>query len=447
MKDFLRRAARAAGGAVLTASSGTTAQKKFGVGRLATGEILTTTSVTNRVVRGGVAFERDSGAMLITDAAPGAGAVSARGITVTNGALHVNSSGSGFSADGRISISDTTGGEEDETAPSLSSAQDGTPTSEGTTGAGVTTDEGNGTLYWAVVSDGGSCTDTQLKAGSGGNIVTGVAGNQAVSGTGAQVIGDITGLDAATAYQIKFLHRDTAGNDSSQASVDLTTEAASGDPSFASVTLLAGNDDAADGTATFDDESTANNTISRAGGAVYDDAQKPTGMATSIVFDGTDDKLSVADDADFGFGTGDFTVEFMARSNGALAADVLIDFRESATTDTAPLILWSGTGVLTFQTGTTARINSSAGAIVADTWYHIAAARSSGTTKLFIDGTQVGSDYTDANDYTASRPCSIAGTFSGVALLTGWMSNIRITKGVARYTGSFTPPTLPMPTE
>lgn len=114
----------------------------------------------------------------------------------------------------------------DTTAPTLSAAADGTPTSDGSTGAGVTTDEGNGTLYWAVVTNAGSCTDAQLKAGSGGNIVAGVAGNQAVSASGAQVIADITGLTAATTYQIKFLHRDAAGNDSAQASVDLTTAAA-----------------------------------------------------------------------------------------------------------------------------------------------------------------------------------------------------------------------------
>lgn len=111
----------------------------------------------------------------------------------------------------------------DTTSPTLSSPNAGTPTSDGSTGASVSTNEGNGTLYWAVVTDGGSCTDAQLKAGSGGNIVSGKSGNQAVSGTGTQTIPNITGLTSATAYDIKFLQRDVAGNDSSQASADLTT--------------------------------------------------------------------------------------------------------------------------------------------------------------------------------------------------------------------------------
>lgn len=106
--------------------------------------------------------------------------------------------------------------------PILSDAIDGTPTSDGATGAGVSTDTGNGTLYWAVVTNGGACTSTQLKAGTGGDIVAGIAGNQAITADGAQTF-DITGLAAATAYQIKTLQMSAANIDSAQASVDLTT--------------------------------------------------------------------------------------------------------------------------------------------------------------------------------------------------------------------------------
>ena len=107
--------------------------------------------------------------------------------------------------------------------PILTAASDGTPTADGATGAGVTTTVGSGRLYWAVVTNAGSCTDTQLIAGAGGDIVAGKAANQAVNGSGAQTIANITGLAAATTYQIKYLH--VGGNNavSAQASVDLTT--------------------------------------------------------------------------------------------------------------------------------------------------------------------------------------------------------------------------------
>lgn len=105
----------------------------------------------------------------------------------------------------------------------LTSPSDGTPTSDGATGAGVTTNTGNGTLYWAVVTDGGSATDAEIKAGTGGDIVPGVADNQAVSADGAQTIEDITGLDSSTTYAILYLQTDRSGNDSAQSSVALTT--------------------------------------------------------------------------------------------------------------------------------------------------------------------------------------------------------------------------------
>lgn len=109
------------------------------------------------------------------------------------------------------------------TGPQLSAATAGTATADGCTGAGVTTNTGNGTLYWAVVTNGGSCTTAQIKAGTGGSIVTGKAGSQAVSLTGAQTIANITGLTAGTTYQIKFLQTNISSQDSLMSSVDLNT--------------------------------------------------------------------------------------------------------------------------------------------------------------------------------------------------------------------------------
>ena len=114
-------------------------------------------------------------------------------------------------------------GSGDSTSPTLSSPQNGTETTDGATNFGVTTNEDNGTLYWAILTDGGSCTDAQLKAGSGGNIVAGKAGTQAISSTGAKTIASVTGLSDNVDYEIVFLHRDAVGNDSSQATVGLTT--------------------------------------------------------------------------------------------------------------------------------------------------------------------------------------------------------------------------------
>lgn len=125
----------------------------------------------------------------------------------------------------------------DDVAPILSSANAGTPTITGTNGARVTTDTASGVLYWAVVTNGGSCTDAQLKAGTGGNIVPGVSGSVTVT-TSLITIPSITGLVDATTYQIKFLQTDANGNDSSQVSVSLTTTSIAATFDLASVATM-----------------------------------------------------------------------------------------------------------------------------------------------------------------------------------------------------------------
>jgi hypothetical protein len=133
-----------------------------------------------------------------------------------NDATAVN--GDGFTTD-------SAGGGGDVTAPVLSSPVD-TVTGSTTASLSVTTDEGNGTLYWVVSTSSSAPSAAQVKAGQ---MHTGAAaaasGNQAVSGTGAQsVSGGATGLTAATAYYAHFMHEDSSANQSSVSSGDgLTT--------------------------------------------------------------------------------------------------------------------------------------------------------------------------------------------------------------------------------
>ena len=331
----------------------------------------------------------------------------------------------------------------DSTAPTLSNPTAGTPTSDGATSAGVTTNEGNGTLYWAVVTNGGSCTDAQLKAGTGGNIVSGVSGNQAVSGSGAQTIATITGLTASTAYQIKFLQRDAAGNDSSQASVDLTTTAVQ-DPYFSSVVLLAANDNAANDSTTFIDQSSYARTLTVTGGAKYSTAQAPTGMTSSMFGDGTNDSVAAASSANFGYGTADFTIEFMFYI-GTAGVETALSQLDAGTTEVTLHVYLATTAIVLFVNG--AGVITS-GAVSTGTWYHLAISRVSGETKMFLNGTQTGLTYSDANNY-GSKPFTMMDYLvppTGVSTWNGYLCSIRVTKGVGRYSGTFTPPTLPMPT-
>lgn len=112
----------------------------------------------------------------------------------------------------------------DAVAPTLSSPSSGTPSPYGCTGASVSTDEGNGTLYWVLVPDADAPSAAQVKAGqnsSGGAAV--VSGNQAVSGTGTQNIATIGTAKPNTNYELVYMHEDAATNQSATSSVGLTT--------------------------------------------------------------------------------------------------------------------------------------------------------------------------------------------------------------------------------
>lgn len=109
------------------------------------------------------------------------------------------------------------------TLPHLIEPSAGTIGATELTDATVITDLVYGTLYAAVVTNGGSATDAQIIAGTGGNIVDTAVANQDVTSEGTQTIASILGLTAATTYQLKFLHVISGGN-SLQSSVSFTTD-------------------------------------------------------------------------------------------------------------------------------------------------------------------------------------------------------------------------------
>jgi hypothetical protein len=87
---------------------------------------------------------------------------------------------------------------------------------------------------------------------------------------------------------------------------------------------------------------------------------------------------------------------------------------------------------------------SSAGATTTNTWYHWAVVRSSGTTRVYRDGTLRGSSISDTNNITDSTTnFTIGNTLTPAtnAAWVGYITNFRWVKGLAVYTGNFTVPT------
>ena len=168
----------------------------------------------------------------------------------------------------------------------------------------------------------------------------------------------------------------------------------------------------------------------------------------SLAFDGTGDGLTLnAGGQNFAFGTGDFTIEMWVYPSTSSQSGIIYDSRPTSTSGLYPTIRLDS-GTLKFYTSGASQITG--GTLSANTWYHITVCRSGTSTRLFIDGAQSGSTYTDSNSYIngAARPLIGADGFdnyTGSNYFNGYIDDLRITKGYARYTANFTPPTAAFP--
>ena len=164
----------------------------------------------------------------------------------------------------------------------------------------------------------------------------------------------------------------------------------------------------------------------------------------SVYFDGTDDSLNIAANADFAYGTGDFTWEFWFKTDAGFVegnGGYLID-HAPAGSDGNDGAVWVGSNTLYYHSAPLGGVtNLSFGGVSNETWYHVAVARESGTTRLFLNGALVNSASDSAN-YTTNNTRFRIGDYIGTDYaFKGYISNLRICKGHAVYTSNFAPPT------
>jgi len=184
------------------------------------------------------------------------------------------------------------------------------------------------------------------------------------------------------------------------------------------------------------------NNLETVGNAQISTSVKKYGTG-SLAFDGSGDYLVEPTNVNFGYGTGDFTIEFWVYLNSTSTNMTIVSNLSSASSTNPHIYFASAGSVIYYYTANADRLVSPA--VSAATWYHVAVCRASGSTRMFINGVQAGSTYTDSNNYGTSAPLGI-GTYwsagSPVTSLTlnGYIDDLRITRGYARYTSNFTPP-------
>jgi hypothetical protein len=146
---------------------------------------------------------------------------------------------------------------------------------------------------------------------------------------------------------------------------------------------------------------------------------------------------AIAIDALSDFGTSDFTIEMFVKFDAAAANSGFI-FDSSAS---VLRISRNGSGNLVADLG--AYNSAIAGpALANDTLYHIAVSRASGTSRMFVNGEQVGADYADSTNYQFGAGTQVLGSIFNASFggVDGLMDGMRITNGVGRYTAPFIPP-------
>jgi hypothetical protein len=190
-------------------------------------------------------------------------------------------------------------------------------------------------------------------------------------------------------------------------------------------------------------DSTGDNVLETVGNAQISTAQSKFG-GSSMYFDGTGDYLISSESNICNFGLGDFTIEFWLYLNTTSGTQNIIDPRPASTTGAYATLYTSG-GTIRFSTQTTDRITSSS--VNTNEWFHVAVCRSGTSTKMFFNGTQTGSTYTDTNSYVSSRlviGAGFANTSSITNAMNGYIDDLRISR-YARYTANFTAPTAAFP--
>jgi hypothetical protein len=212
-----------------------------------------------------------------------------------------------------------------------------------------------------------------------------------------------------------------------------------GDQYYNSCSLLL-HFDGTNGSTTITDNSKNNFTVTAANGAVISTAQSKFGGA-SVFFDGTNDYVSIPNNAEFNFTSGTFTVELWAYFSSVSGQRVLVTNYQDVTNGWVLQLL---NGVVNVNLSGNGQDIIGTTTISTDTWYHIAVSGTAGSYKLFLNGVQEGSTYTGGTTLTSTSALTI-GQIVSSGYFVGYIDELRITKGVARYTGNFTPQTSAFP--
>lgn len=204
--------------------------------------------------------------------------------------------------------------------------------------------------------------------------------------------------------------------------------------------------DGADASTTCTDSSSSARTMTRTGDPEIDTAQSKFGGSSGLFNSG---RWQAPDDADLELGSSDFTIDMWVRAS-SWAASYHIIFARGGASDYWTGFIHNGTSL--YFPGTTnnsaygfSALSAITGVTLAtNTWHHIAAVRSGNNLYLFFDGVlKETRSVTGLSVYNFGHGWCVGSTNDGGSTFAGWIDELRVSIGVARWTSDFTPPTAP----
>lgn len=190
----------------------------------------------------------------------------------------------------------------------------------------------------------------------------------------------------------------------------------------------------------FTDSSPAPHTITTSGTVLLSATSGK--FSNCAQFNGVDSKIISPDSADWQFGSGPYTIDFWVRFSTLPAQPVMIDVGSASDLSNGVMITYNASTLYCYVGGVAKQF---AWLPVVGTLYHVALVRdASNNLYAFVNGVQIGSTLTDLTNHTSNTAgvtLGFASLYPSLNFHSGWIDEVRITKGVARWTSAFTPPT------
>lgn len=148
----------------------------------------------------------------------------------------------------------------------------------------------------------------------------------------------------------------------------------------------------------------------------------------------------------FEFGSGEFTIEGWVKVASTTVEQVLLSMRRTVSGLYSNMVRISPTGRLGWSDGVAWR--ETVNPVPLNTYFHFAISRAGGVLSIFING-ETGYSAANTADLSTARGLVVGRTDIGdsqpAVAFVGLLDEVRITKGVGRYSATFVPPASPFP--